>query len=277
MSAPRDPVTLSDWSSEHLLLNKMFGEHDGRFVVWKNETRNGKPTKVPYRPSGNRMARSNDPRTWGPFARARDTLTEGGFAGMGFMLGDLGDGRFLVGKDWDLCRNPTTGEIAAWAREDIARWRSYCEISPSGTGVKGYGYHDDVPPDGRKEITIDAPIPPGAEDSGHSKPEIGLYPGFDPRRPPAESKGRYFALTGLHLPGTPCELRDVTAEYGRTLAEFGARSGKPAPRGKANGHAIEEVEPATGADADAILASLRENDRDFAAAWDSGVEDRAGT
>ena len=42
---------------------------------------------------------------------------------------------------------------------------------------------------------------PRAEGSGHHKaPEIGLYPGFDPRRPPGESSGRYFALTGLHLP-----------------------------------------------------------------------------
>ena len=73
MSEPRDPNILSDRRPEHLLIGKVFGEHDGRFVVWKNETRNGKPTKVPYRPSGNRMARSNDPRTWGPFARARNT------------------------------------------------------------------------------------------------------------------------------------------------------------------------------------------------------------
>ena len=41
-----------------------------------------------------------------------------------------------VGIDLDDCRNPETGEIAAWAQEIIDRFDSYTEVSPTGTGVR---------------------------------------------------------------------------------------------------------------------------------------------
>ena len=85
-------------------IRQVFGAIDGRAVLWRSEERDGKPTKVPYQPSGKRKAMSNRPATWGSFATASETLAAGGYKGMGIMLGDLGDGRFLVGKDWDLCR-----------------------------------------------------------------------------------------------------------------------------------------------------------------------------
>ena len=113
--------------------------YDGRIVLWRTEIRGDKPTKVPYQVTGRARAKSNAPSTWGDFEAAReDDLGRGGFEGLGIMLGDLGDGRFLVGLDLDLCRSPLTGEIMPWARNWVDRWPSYIEVSPSGTGLKGY-------------------------------------------------------------------------------------------------------------------------------------------
>src|SRR5688500_16231719 len=92
-------------SPQQAVIYSVFGEYDGRVVLWRSELRDGKPSKVPYRTTGRAKAMSNNPATWGSFASAYTTLAGGRFAGMGIMLGDLGDGRFLVGKDWDLCRS----------------------------------------------------------------------------------------------------------------------------------------------------------------------------
>ena len=190
--------------------DEVFEAYDGRIVLWRTETRDGKPTKVPYQVSGKARAKSNAPSTWGDFEAARETMWgRGGFEGLGIMLGDLGDGRFLVGLDLDLCRSPLTGEIMPWAQDWVDRWPSYIEVSPSGTGLKGYGLYTGTPVGGGKEITLDDPVPAGAEGTSHSKPEIGLYP-----------SGRYFALTGRPLSGTWLELCDVTEAFDSARLEM---------------------------------------------------------
>lgn len=255
------------------IIMQVFGEVDGRAVLWRSEERGGRPAKVPYQPSGKRRAMSNKPSSWGSLAAAKTTFAGGGFDGLGIMLGDLGDGRFLVGKDWDLCRSPVTGEISAWAKRQIERWQSYVEISPSGTGLKGYGFYHGVPGEGRKEVTIDAPVPAGADGAGHKTPEIGLYPGYDPRRVAAgdDSKGRYFALTGLHLPGSPAELRDVTIEFDATRAEFEQQtSARKARRITARTVEVDTSRPQPELP-DSVKALLMA-DAGFAAAWKTGAK-----
>ena len=54
-------------------------------------------------------------------------------AGIGFVF-SAGDP--YVGVDLDNCRNSETGEIEPWASEFIELAKTYCEVSPSGTGVK---------------------------------------------------------------------------------------------------------------------------------------------
>ena len=49
-----------------------------RVVVWNRETRDGKPTKVPYqatRPADH--AAGDDPSTWAPFAVVLETYEDG--------------------------------------------------------------------------------------------------------------------------------------------------------------------------------------------------------
>ena len=158
---------------ENYTIDEIFGPYDGRVVLWRTEIRGDKLTKVPYQARSRAKAKSNAPATWGDFETARASLGMGGFEGLGIMLGDLGDGRFLVGVDWDLCRSPLTGEIMPWARNWVDRWPSYIEISPSGTGLKGFGLYTGTPAGGGKEITLDEPIPAGAEGTSHTTPEIG--------------------------------------------------------------------------------------------------------
>jgi hypothetical protein len=55
--------------------------------------------------------------------------------GVGLMFAPV-DAHHLGGIDLDSCRNPQTEKIEGWAEDVIARFSSYTEVSPSGTGAK---------------------------------------------------------------------------------------------------------------------------------------------
>lgn len=55
--------------------------------------------------------------------------------GIGFALGEAGDVNF-AGVDLDNCRDPETGELSDLATEIVSKLDTYCEVSPTGTGVK---------------------------------------------------------------------------------------------------------------------------------------------
>jgi putative DNA primase/helicase len=86
-----------------------------------------------------------------------------------------------VGLDLDNCHDRETGEIAAWALKIIEQVPTYWEISPSGTGLRGFGY-------GRK---------PG------SRCRAGDFEMY--------THGRYLCITGHHLEGTPSTIEPVQA------------------------------------------------------------------
>jgi putative DNA primase/helicase len=120
-----------------------------RWVVWRNEERGSKLTKVPYSPWGGR-AKADDPRSWGTRAAAEasaEQLVNGKGGGIGIELGDLGGDVFLGGLDLDSCIDEM-GRLAAWAAEILRELDSYAERSPSGTGVKAFFYvaSEDVRP-----------------------------------------------------------------------------------------------------------------------------------
>jgi putative DNA primase/helicase len=106
-----------------------------QWVCWRVETRDGKPTKVPYTPGTEHRASSTDLMTWAPFGQALTAYEAGEppYDGIGFAF--CGADPF-VGIDLDRCRDPESGEIAPWAQSIISRVREgYVEASPSGTGV----------------------------------------------------------------------------------------------------------------------------------------------
>jgi hypothetical protein len=106
------------------------------WIGWKHEPVRGRITKVPYNPKTSEKAQSNNPATWSTRDVSETWTAANKGAGVGVMFGhDIGDAR-LAGIDLDTCRDQNSGEIAPWAQAVIDRFQTYCEISPSGTGVK---------------------------------------------------------------------------------------------------------------------------------------------
>jgi len=152
-----------------------------QWVTWKFDWRDGKDgkegkwTKVPYRADGRGPASSTDPSTWATFEKAASAR---GFDGIGFVFSP--DDPY-VGVDLDGCRNPETGTLTEEAEGWIARFATYTEVSPSGTGVKLIGVGA-LPEDSK----------------GHRNAAVGVE---------VYDKGRFFTVTGHRLPESPqtCE------------------------------------------------------------------------
>ena len=104
-----------------------------RWVVWKGP-------KVPYNATTtNSTASVTDPSTWATFDQAQTAYEEGGYSGVGFVL--AGDG--IVGVDLDKCVQSGEPAPAALGLLDRVGCK-YIELSPSGTGLRGFGYGDNI-------------------------------------------------------------------------------------------------------------------------------------
>gem|GEM_PF-51651 len=159
-----------------------------QWVLWRGEEKPNDPTKlnkIPMNPSDLSHASSTDALTWGTFAdcvAALPTALEEwehrdptGYRGGGLGYVTTQDDPY-VGVDLDHCVNDTTGAIAAWATTYVERLASYTEITPSTTGLR---------------IWVQASLPPGHNRKG----DIEMY-----------STGRFFTVTGWHLPETPATI-----------------------------------------------------------------------
>ena len=112
-----------------------------RWVVWKD-------AKVPYCPTAvNSKASVTDPGTWASFAQAQTAYEESDYRGVGFVLN--GDG--IVGIDLDKCVQAGIAAPAALALLDRIGC-GYTELSPSGTGLRGFGYGESL--DGKRKKGI---------------------------------------------------------------------------------------------------------------------------
>jgi putative DNA primase/helicase len=103
------------------------------WAMWKRETKDGKPAKVPYQPNG-RKARSNDPKTWSPFNVALMTfqdIEDSKFDGICWMMPVKPSDIIFI--DIDHCIKD--GVIAPWALDVVKRFDSYTERSQSGNGL----------------------------------------------------------------------------------------------------------------------------------------------
>jgi predicted P-loop ATPase len=175
-----------------------------RWIAWRSELRGGKPAKVPFA-DPSRRARTDDPKTWrvrqDAEERARQ-LVNGAGGGIGIVLGDLGDGRTLIGVDLDTCRG-ADGKFEPWAAVVIERFGSYTEISPSGTGAKIFALAEDTALATMRAVTG---IKHGRSfarrngGTGHP-PAIELH-----------LSNRYFTTTEQHIADSPSELAIVPPE-----------------------------------------------------------------
>lgn len=168
-----------------------------QWVAWREDDRNGKPAKVPYS-SPQRMARSDDLATWltRPQAEAVavDLLAVGRKGGVGLVLGGEGETR-LGGVDLDSCLDLLTGQLEPWAAEVLARFPSYAEVSPSGTGVKVFFRYAAADLEPLRAIMGTRWGKAWSRGSHH---EIALHLG-----------NRYFTVTGQRLNGAPEAIETV--------------------------------------------------------------------
>lgn len=177
-----------------------------RWVVWQYEVRDGKRTKVPHTP-GKGQAKSTDPATWVTFEEA--CQAEEFYSGIGFVLGDG-----WLGLDADHVRDPDTGEWLPGILDEIKSVQSYAELSPSKTGAH--------------VITF------GTKPGDRSRAAGEVWEMYD--------RGRFFTVTGDHIPGTPLDVREpapgsleaIYEKIGRTKEmQQAPRAKTPTPRSTA--------------------------------------------
>jgi putative DNA primase/helicase len=142
------------------------------FWRWTWIEKRGIWDKPPLQSRGGNLADSSNPKTWSGFEAALNAYhyEESHADGIGYMFVKK---NHEVGGDLDECRDPETGAIAPWAQQLIDAFDTYTEISPSGTGV---------------HFIAQGNLPGRGLHVG----KIELY-----------DSGRYFCMTGHHLPGTP--------------------------------------------------------------------------
>lgn len=179
-----------------------------QWVVWKAASRNGKLTKIPLDPKTGGPAKSNDPATWGTLDQAVSHYQAhqgNGVAGIGFMFSS--DDPY-TGIDLD--HAVREGSIRLCAKVLRHYMKTYIERSPSGTGIHAI-LRGKLPPGGNRKT-----FPCGLG--------IELY-----------DRGRFFTVTGHHLPPTPAAIADRQAELEALHRQiFGAKE-KPRPEGSRPG------------------------------------------
>jgi putative DNA primase/helicase len=192
-----------------------------RWVCWRVEQRDGKPTKVPINPDEPEIkrAKSDNPSTWSDFGTSLDKMKKCNLPGIGFVFN--GDG--IIGIDLDDCRDPETGRITDIGIEIIKAFDSYTEISPSGKGV--HIICRGQLPKGKKQTFIDQ--------DGH-KAHFGIY-----------DTGRFFCMTGNTLDDAHLEIEERTEQLAEIHAKYidkssGKSKSMPAPVQPASCSASED-------------------------------------
>lgn len=189
-------------------------------VAWREETVDGRRTKIPYAASGRGKASTTNPATWGTQEQAariaRNIALPGSKAGVGIAFHDLPDlGLTLIGVDLDGCVSQT-GDIAPHAIEVIDTFRSYAEFSPSGAGIKVFAAVRLEDKSGLVDLM-------GKTTSGTSRSRVAFVRG--PHCEIALDRApRYYAFTGMRIPGAVACINAVplqTIEW--LLGELGPR------------------------------------------------------
>jgi len=143
------------------------------WCLWRYEERNGKRTKVPYQVT-RLPARSNDQRTWATFEAACSAIS----GQTEFGLGVFADGSHAF-IDLDSCIG-SDATIEQWAQAVLYRTNSYAERSPSGRGL---------------HIFLAGAVGKASKING-----CEIY-----------STGRFFTVTGKHVPDTPSTVNALSA------------------------------------------------------------------
>lgn len=192
------------------------------WVAWRYQWDAEKWGKVPVCCMTGKEAKVNDPSTWTSFDDAVAFARGHQLAGIGIVLNDG-----LFGIDLDKCRDPGTGTLQKSALDVVKKINSYSEVSPSGTGVKIFTWA----------------TPPGSRCRTGS---VEMY-----------HVGRFFAVTGAQLGGTPTAVearQDEVNELSDSLF------GEPPTTTEAHPH--QEL-----TDKDIVARATRERDTKLGRLW----------
>jgi len=241
-----------------------------QWVLWKQITLAGKPTKVPYQVNG-READSSDPKTWSTYEAVVEHYKahSNEHAGIGYVFDPLDP---FAGVDLDNCIGEG-GAIEPQAKSILDLLSSYSEISPSGKGIK---------------IFVKAQLPVKVGDP--QRPQLGFK---HPKNPEVEIYfgKRFFTLTGERIPDYPATIEDRNSELTAIFRELFADRGyfgegitrlarDESPRSTAPGDisdklaAIFAADPKLRADFFTPAAVGERSDREFnlcARLWEAGL------
>ena len=157
-----------------------------RWICWSWSRRGTKWDKPPLRADGRGFAKSDDPATWSSFEDALEKHQTGKFDGIGFVLNAPGEAVY-VGVDFDDCLDENQ-VVTGIANNGLQLLDSYCEMSPSGRGVK---------------LICKGQLPPGKK-ADHER-GVEMY-----------ATGRYFTVTGHQWAESPSQV----TERGREVRAF---------------------------------------------------------
>ncbi|MGI9297786.1 MAG: hypothetical protein ACR2QC_07800 [Gammaproteobacteria bacterium] len=169
-------------------------QHD-QWVCWREVGRQGKKTKLPYRPDG-RMASVTDPSTWSSFQAVTSAFIDSAdINGVGFVLSKSDPYIFV---DLDKCIKD--GKLATWADLLVRQIDSFTEISPSGRGI---------------HIILRGSLPGRSRRKG----QIEIY-----------DRERYFTVTGdCYARSLNCERESIEDRQPEIAAVYQAHMGKSSP------------------------------------------------
>ena len=160
-----------------------------QWVAWKAIHTENKIKKIPINPKTGLTAKVNDPDTWTSYEDAVNCLENGGVDGIGFVFTKNDP---FVGIDFDKCFVDET--ISETTEALIHQIGSYTEISPSGKGL---------------HTIIKGQLPEGGIREG----KLEIY-----------DTGRFFTVTGNHLPDTPSEIMDCSGKVDALLKNHFTRT-----------------------------------------------------
>ena len=188
-------------------------KHLDQWVLWRFiwMEKKEKWDKPPFQSDGN-YASSTANDTWSSFQAIKEAYDRGlslpvddplHFDGVGFVPAKVSQAEnILQFGDLDKCRDMETGALSPEAKADLDLIKSYCEISPSGTGIRF--------------IAKGAPPYPAGKDGGKNG-GIELY-----------QARHYLTITGHRLEEYPATIETRTEELNEFYnLHFGAGEDEP--------------------------------------------------
>jgi len=103
-----------------------------RWIIWRYERNGNRWWMVPRQPDDLSQIKTNSPNSLSSFAAAIVRFRADECDGVGFVPQAHDP---WLGIELKRCRNPRTGLLERWASQIVATLASYCEVSPSATGI----------------------------------------------------------------------------------------------------------------------------------------------